>query len=127
MSDEIVIMKDGAVEQAGGPRALYSRPATRFVGSFLGDCNYFPVNGREYAVRPEVMRIGAEATGLDHVFNGLISDVVFLGGSQRLVIQCADRRILAVNALRGEGANLTMGAPIQVGFALRDGAMLDGG
>ncbi|WP_342643896.1 ABC transporter ATP-binding protein [Rhodoligotrophos ferricapiens] len=40
MSDEIVILRDGRVEQAGEPAQLYSRPGTRFVASFLGDSNF---------------------------------------------------------------------------------------
>lgn len=40
MSDEIVILRDGRVEQSGRPSALYDRPATRFVASFLGESNF---------------------------------------------------------------------------------------
>jgi putative spermidine/putrescine transport system ATP-binding protein len=40
MSDEIVILRDGRVEQSGSPSALYDRPATRFVASFLGESNF---------------------------------------------------------------------------------------
>jgi multiple sugar transport system ATP-binding protein len=36
MADRIVIMLDGAVEQAGLPLDLYDRPANLFVASFLG-------------------------------------------------------------------------------------------
>jgi putative spermidine/putrescine transport system ATP-binding protein len=41
MSDTIVVMRDGRVEQSGAPSELYRRPATRFVASFLGDSNFF--------------------------------------------------------------------------------------
>ena len=40
MSDEIVILRDGRVEQTGSPSALYDRPATKFVASFLGESNF---------------------------------------------------------------------------------------
>ena len=40
MSDDIVILRDGRVEQSGHPSALYDKPATRFVASFLGESNF---------------------------------------------------------------------------------------
>ena len=36
MADEIVVMRDGVVEQLGAPLELYDRPATLFVASFIG-------------------------------------------------------------------------------------------
>lgn len=35
-ADEIVVMKDGAVQQSGSPQSLFSRPGTEFVGYFIG-------------------------------------------------------------------------------------------
>ena len=40
MSDDIVILREGRVEQTGNPSTLYERPATRFVASFLGESNF---------------------------------------------------------------------------------------
>lgn len=39
MSDRIVCMKDGSVEQVGTPSELYNHPATAFVANFLGSMN----------------------------------------------------------------------------------------
>ncbi len=36
MADKIVVMKDGVVEQIGGPLDLYDRPANSFVAGFIG-------------------------------------------------------------------------------------------
>ena len=36
MADKIVIMRDGLIEQAGAPLDVFERPATRFVGQFIG-------------------------------------------------------------------------------------------
>ena len=36
MADKIVVMKDGLVEQTGGPLELYDRPANLFVAGFIG-------------------------------------------------------------------------------------------
>ncbi len=36
MADQIVVMHDGRIEQAGSPLELYDRPANRFVAGFIG-------------------------------------------------------------------------------------------
>ena len=36
LGDRVVVMKDGVVQQVGEPLELYSRPANRFVASFIG-------------------------------------------------------------------------------------------
>lgn len=41
MSDRIVVMNKGKIDQLGAPRDLYYRPATEFVASFFGDNNVF--------------------------------------------------------------------------------------
>ncbi len=44
VSDRVVIMNEGRVEQSGTPEEVYDRPATPFVYGFLGDVNL--VHGR---------------------------------------------------------------------------------
>ena len=39
MSDRIILLSGGEVEQEGAPRALYSVPQTRFAASFMGSTN----------------------------------------------------------------------------------------
>ena len=39
MSDRIVVMNAGAVEQIGTPQEVYETPATAFVADFLGKAN----------------------------------------------------------------------------------------
>ncbi len=39
MSDLIVVMNKGRIEQMGAPEALYRNPETRFVANFIGDTN----------------------------------------------------------------------------------------
>ncbi|CAN0600057.1 unnamed protein product, partial [Ectocarpus sp. 12 AP-2014] len=36
MADRIVIMKDGVIQQIGGPREVYTAPANLFVAGFIG-------------------------------------------------------------------------------------------
>jgi spermidine/putrescine transport system ATP-binding protein len=39
MSDRLVVMNAGRIEQLGNPRELYEHPATRFVANFIGTSN----------------------------------------------------------------------------------------
>ena len=39
MSDEVVVMDHGVIEQVGRPQDVYNRPKTRFVADFLGQSN----------------------------------------------------------------------------------------
>lgn len=43
MSDRIVVMRAGAIEQIGTPRDIYRHPRNRFVAEFIGETNLFPV------------------------------------------------------------------------------------
>lgn len=73
LSDRIVVMRDGRIEQIDSPDVLYDRPATRFVANFLGDANIlektpFDVEtddpqppGTVAMIRPERMDIAAVA------------------------------------------------------------------
>jgi spermidine/putrescine ABC transporter ATP-binding subunit len=43
LSDRIVVMNAGAVEQVGTPAEVYGRPASTFAARFVGDANVLPV------------------------------------------------------------------------------------
>jgi iron(III) transport system ATP-binding protein len=44
LSDVVVVMNAGRVEQAGSPDGVYRRPATRFVADFIGRANFVPAS-----------------------------------------------------------------------------------
>ncbi|MEH6831318.1 MAG: ABC transporter ATP-binding protein [Sulfitobacter sp.] len=43
MSDRIIILKDGSIQQQGDPNTLYNRPGNKFVADFLGKSNFIDV------------------------------------------------------------------------------------
>ncbi|MBN8629542.1 MAG: ABC transporter ATP-binding protein [Rhodobacterales bacterium] len=43
MSDRIVVMRSGKIEQIGTPRDIYRHPRNLFVAEFIGETNLFPV------------------------------------------------------------------------------------
>lgn len=40
LSDKVVIMKDGVIQQVGSPREIYQKPANTFVAGFIGKANH---------------------------------------------------------------------------------------
>ncbi len=58
ISDRIVVMKDGVVQQIGKPQDVYDSPVNLFVAKFLGTP---PINVFEGTVRQEMLYIGEDA------------------------------------------------------------------
>jgi iron(III) transport system ATP-binding protein len=57
LSDRIVVMNAGRIEQEGSPEDVYQRPSTRFVMDFLGRANHLPaliVKGDDGGLAAEV-------------------------------------------------------------------------
>ncbi|MGA9867106.1 MAG: ABC transporter ATP-binding protein, partial [Acetobacteraceae bacterium] len=63
LSDRILVMRDGRVEQAGTPAEIHDTPRTRFVADFVGVRNILPCevgreDGRLVALLPGGARLG---------------------------------------------------------------------
>jgi iron(III) transport system ATP-binding protein len=61
MSDRIVVMRDGAIEQSGTPTEIYSYPRTAFVADFVGSANL--VDGTVVADASTGGRIAVKTAG----------------------------------------------------------------
>ncbi|MBB3110680.1 iron(III) transport system ATP-binding protein [Paenibacillus phyllosphaerae] len=56
MADQVIVMNEGRIEQAGTPQELYDRPRTPFVADFIGAINFLPSelgSAHVAAIRPE--------------------------------------------------------------------------
>jgi len=83
ISDRIVILNEGRIEQAGRPSFVYDHPATDFVASFLGPIT--TLGGIAY--RPHELELVAPDEGVETYE---VRDVVRLGFEVRVVLQDAD-------------------------------------
>jgi putative spermidine/putrescine transport system ATP-binding protein len=112
LSDRVVVMSDGRIEQIGTPSEIYNFPATSFVASFVGTLNLMPAavvdpaSGRAdllaghddtaraigdakagdqitMALRPEGISLGEGAPDANRL-RGTIDDISFLGSIVRL-------------------------------------------
>ncbi len=64
MSDRVVVLNDGRVQQDGPPEELYRRPANVFVAGFLGSpaMSFLREGDRLVGIRPEDVIVAAEPT-----------------------------------------------------------------
>jgi len=121
MSDRIVVMSEGRVEQLGTPFEIYNFPKTAFVASFVGTLNILrghvvdpargalvidgqeivasrglsdarPGDPRSVAVRPESVSLSGSADGRNRM-DGTVEDVNFLGSIVRIRVRFAENAI----------------------------------
>ena len=100
MSDTVVVMKDGKIQQIGTPQDIYNEPINSFVADFIGESNIFSgtmvgekkvrfinkvfdcvddfeMNEKvDVVVRPEDVKIVKEESGM---VGGVISSCIFKG------------------------------------------------
>jgi putative spermidine/putrescine transport system ATP-binding protein len=104
MSDRLVVLSDGRIEQLGTPVDLYERPASEFVAGFIGVSNLLERGGRRFTIRPEKIRLSdpdQAAPAGQHAEGGRIDDVIYLGMATRYVIELdAGGTLIAVNQNR---------------------------
>ncbi len=73
MSDKIVVMSEGKIQQIGTPEDIYNEPRNAFVADFIGESNIFSgIMTGEYRVR----FCGAEFECVDDVEHGTMIDAV---------------------------------------------------
>src|SRR3954453_707704 len=102
LSDSIVVMNRGRVEQVAPPRQLYDEPANEFVMSFIG-----PVNKLGDAwVRPHDMELSFEPNGSTR--EAQIERVVRLGFETRVDLVRDDGERMHVQLTRDEADQLEL-------------------
>ncbi len=141
ISDRIVVLSAGNVEQVGAPFEIYNKPATRFVATFVGQINTLTgkvvdgaarmvdldgqvvhvsalpagaASGSEIALtlRPEAVRVAGSAQG-DVALDGTVSEVAFLGSVIRLKVR------LGKNSIDLDTFNDPSSPPPAIGDAIR--------
>ncbi len=96
MSDRVAVMNAGRIEQLGAPREIYDRPATEWIAGFIGDTNFFHVDGRDVGIRPERLQVSREGEGL----GGSVVATMIIGPSVQCVIRLDDGQEVLVREQR---------------------------
>ena len=90
LADEIVVMKDARIEQAGPPRDVFNAPATEFVARFIGGHNVIALPSGRITLRTDEVRLtrdtGTEAVVTAVEFQGThVSITATITGDQEVV------------------------------------------
>jgi iron(III) transport system ATP-binding protein len=126
VSDRICVMSAGHIEQIGTPQEVYGRPSTRFVAHFVGAMNFFPAgtpglpdasNVKEWAVRPEHVRLATGETGADEArLTGEVENYVYLGREAHLTVRVGGARVVAQIAAPAADLRIAAGGPATLAF-----------
>jgi sulfate transport system ATP-binding protein len=102
VAEQIVVMNDGAVEQAGSPTDLYDHPQTEFVMSFVGTANRIG----SLLVRPhDVALLHVKAPRSEEA---MIDRIVHLGFEVRIEMTLADGAPLIAQLTRDQVEELEL-------------------
>ena len=124
MSDRIVVLRDGEVQQVGTPREIYEVPANRFVANFIG--NSISLDGTVSESDGETCRLRTQG-GVE--LSGLQTGGIRAGDAATLMVR--PERIDLDPHLAGKGVPATvadrlfMGELIRYSVELEDGTTLD--
>ncbi len=123
LSDRVVVMNQGVIDQVGPPFEIYNFPKTAFVASFVGTLNVLdasvvdpqsgalqvggqtihapaPMVGRskgealKLALRPELFSPDAGSAPDENCLQGAVENVVFLGAVVRVHVRVGDTLVL---------------------------------
>ena len=76
ISDRIIVMNEGNIEQIGTPREIYTFPETVFVAEFIGKANIMEINKKSFIIRPENVNISYNEEDNEKVNNSREKDVI---------------------------------------------------
>jgi putative spermidine/putrescine transport system ATP-binding protein len=134
VADRVGVMNAGRLEQLAPPAELYSAPATRFVGEFVGLSNRLPADvrdgvadilGREVPVlpgsttgpgralvRPESLSVVKDAEGA-----ATVTTVMFLGPLSRVTCTLADGTDVVAQLASSDALRLVPGDAVRLEVA----------
>ncbi|MEJ1159682.1 ABC transporter ATP-binding protein [Prosthecomicrobium sp. N25] len=144
MSDRVVVMSHGRIEQVGTPEDLYERPASPFVAAFVGRTNRFPGIARGTTVTAGALALAAPAphegavdvmvrphriqiepaglpaqAGMNHAA-GTVRRTIYAGNVVQYEVEAAGLIFTVEQATRGSGGLAPAGTPVTLAWAVAD-------
>ncbi len=120
ISDRVVVMRDGQIEQVGTPEEIYAKPSTRFVADFVGKVNFVPVTiGKSKGDDTSIELFGQQM---------IVPRVPYPAGETHLaVVRPEELQLVPADSgfIRGEVAFRTyLGSVVEYDISLADGSTL---
>ncbi|MBT8156053.1 ABC transporter ATP-binding protein [Epibacterium ulvae] len=114
LADEIVVMNNAVIEQAGSARDVFDAPKTAFVARFLGGHNVIDLPEGQFALRADQLTLTAadagrmEAQVLDVEYQGThVSVTTRIAGNQDVAVLMSDRDFFTQSQNPGDTVGLT--------------------
>ena len=122
MSDRIVVLRNGKIEQIDSPNDIYDKPNSLYVAEFIGDANTFKskikdiddkylylengmvgnINGEydvgdnvDIVIRPENIKI-SNSLKEKNSFSGIVKELIYDGSSTKLIFKMDNKLIKVV-------------------------------
>lgn len=108
ISDKVVVMNNGRIEQIGTPEEIYYSPINEYVANFIGKSNFILKDGAKKLIRPENIKIEKNQKGNWEVINK-----EFMGAYTILKIRNG-REDLYVNIQGEKGREYKLGDLVEI-------------
>ena len=108
ISDKVVVMNNGRIEQIGTPEEIYYSPINEYVANFIGKSNFILKDGIKKLIRPENIKIEKNQKGNWEVINK-----EFMGAYTILKIRNG-REDLYVNIQGEKGREYKLGDLVEI-------------
>jgi len=132
MSDTIVVMNNGHIQQIGDPKRIYDEPKNAFVADFIGESNIYSARmiedyrvefcGQEFqcedadfgtnqpvdvVIRPEDWIVGEAGQGM---LEGMVKSTIFKGVHYEMMIELASGDMCKVHStvMAAEGSRVSL-------------------
>jgi sulfate transport system ATP-binding protein len=113
LSERVVVMHEGKIEQVGSPKEIYDHPATAFVASFIGNANAVRVTGNDGRngvayVRPNEVKIVRADASTAEVALALVLNLQAVGGFVKVSVRLPSDERMTVQLPRAEAEALEL-------------------
>ena len=143
ISDKVVVMENGTIQQVGTPQEIYRAPQTRFVATFIGTANQFfgKVDGENKVVsngliiktgklsdfvkdqpvvvlvRPEMITVNTKIPEAknENVVEGVVETITFHGAVTRLGVHVNQQRV-AADIIMNSSESISLNQKIWLSF-----------
>lgn len=155
MSDRIIVMNNGKIEQIGTPSEIYEKPKSKFVADFIGESNIFDgtvtnINDRElceinskgvlfsvhksgknvgevlsFSIRPEHIFINTDFNSNHVTVNVRLKEVFFMGSILKFIFTLENGSDIIVTQQPGTIEKIAVGETARLSWLLNKASALD--
>jgi spermidine/putrescine ABC transporter ATP-binding subunit len=149
MSDQIIILNNGRLQQMGSPTEIYDKPQNRFVADFIGETNLFEAQIRKdnnhfivelsdfdtqfdapaeavlipgnmtISIRPEMLWLENKTEGRPGI-EGQIEELIYIGESTKYIVKVFNKQVVIRQPKRTDTGTFVKGDRVTIQFSIAD-------